>query len=813
MLERPPLIEALSIEAKESTREKERKRHAEEGRIREAERPYLDWANSYALVHLKIVPDIFVKKNFQREIVDSAIHRLRRLEQTGSADAGVLKFRDGTRDFIRSLGLLTQEKHGLARIYQTIGREKLTNPSETKKLWNPFLLAALWKESLRGLPKSKDAVGRLGAWILRSSREKVWHEISKVASGAPQLFRYDASAYHEVDLPEMVRQKLPKNFYTDPTRFIENLTTVERRQNATRSKFEINTVENQIRQPYDTARTRQFEDVVFKRVDLQLVEQGKEEKEVADKVRKELVESRLNIKVSAYHGIVYDHGNIYLVAERIHNSINLAERAGYDHVLKQLTEAGFPCNSSNVLVQYRTPEMRLGEEVGFWLVDFENSRLASVEEAQYEKHIPRTHAPRIERSADDSEIKARSDRYEAQGITVEFAHELVELVEEKHGKGEYKGLSGQEHLEVFYLNFSDAIELLEKHLDVRGEHVITVGGNSDFAKIFLEKGAQKIDIFDISLPAVFYNELCIVALKELNLEGYKDFVNFWKMNEGRKWEDRLDFLSVFDARIYKALRVFLSEQARTYFDELIQHPDLFQERGEYYGSFVQTRRENTSGGKEFTVIGDLIKDVSTYADLQEKARNADVSFTWASVNAMAEYVARANGVDDYHALGSAGREALFPEHIARRFAGVDTVYISNIDYHPKLQIRLAKLFLQAGVGRVLLAMSGERLGYKSDEEYIDKSGNIIRKKSQEDGFYEWYNQHRDEVRKLVKLDERPIHPSDVLEYIGVNVHVIDYTDRVEFGMVVEIRNDRFMTENKQVLPPVPSKKENKKEKG
>ena len=96
-----------------------------------------------------------------------------------------------------------------------------------------------------------------------------------------------------------------------------------------------------------------------------------------------------------------------------------------------------------------------------------------------------------------------------------------------------------------------------ENIDVSDEHVITVGGSGDFAKIFLEKGATKVDIFDLSLPAVFSNELSITALQELDFQSCKDFVNFWQMKrekDGR--QHRANDLAIFDERIYGALKPF-----------------------------------------------------------------------------------------------------------------------------------------------------------------------------------------------------------------------------------------------------------------
>lgn len=333
-------------------------------------------------------------------------------------------------------------------------------------------------------------------------------------------------------------------------------------------------------------------------------------------------------------------------------------------------------------------------------------------EEPQQKNIPIKNDPVLEqeryrvteREPDESAVEERSHQYAEQGITTKIAHDIVGIINEEHKGGHFILSKTDDHFYTFYLNASDPLSLLEKHINVEGEHVLTVGSNGDFAKILIEKGAKQVDVFDISLPGVFYNELGLVALQELDFEMYRMCMNGWKNQN--PWEPYSR--SMFHEALYHVLRGFLSEQARVYFDTLITCPELFAERFFDFGQRREhqlPRKMTTSESAQYvTVIGDIIKDEEEYKKLQRKARETPVSFSWASANAMVKNIAQANGTHDEFINDVLKSEKLFSPEYTERFSQIDTVYLSNVAYEPEKQIVLAKHFLKAGVARVIMTM-------------------------------------------------------------------------------------------------------------
>lgn len=395
-----------------------------------------------------------------------------------------------------------------------------------------------------------------------------------------------------------------------------------------------------------------------------------------------------------------------------------------------------------------------------------------------------------ERESDELVVEERSRQYAEQGITTKIAHDIVELIKKEHERGYFIVSKTDDHFYTFYLNASDPLSLLEKHINVEGEHVLTVGSNGDFAKILMEKGAKQVDVFDISLPGVFYNELGMVALQELDFEMYRMCMNGWK--------DKVlgSSQGMFHEGIYHELRGFLSEQARVYFDTLMTCPELFAEQ---YFDFGQRREHKlpremakSDSDQYVTLVGSLIKDKDAYKKLQQKARETPVSFSWASANAMVKNIAQANGTDDEFVNDVLKSEKLFSPEYTEKFAQINTVYLSNVAYEPEKQIALAKQFLKAGVGRVIMTMRANEYAWffgERDNTYIDEAGKIhtINPYTRENDA--WLKKHVLEVRKLVEYKGKPLFPGDVLEYEGSRLRIIDYNNTVEFGMLVEMRRE------------------------
>ena len=127
----------------------------------------------------------------------------------------------------------------------------------------------------------------------------------------------------------------------------------------------------------------------------------------------------------------------------------------------------------------------------------------------------------------------------------------------------------------------------------------------------------------------------------------------------------------------------MSEHLQAYVDSLLQHPDLFRSDGAFNSRFAQER-------SDLVLIGGLVRDEDSFLALQENARRADVNYTWASSDAIAGSIARANGFPDIPAHDRDKREALLDEQVSQQLASADTVYLSNINYDPKEQMKLAQ---------------------------------------------------------------------------------------------------------------------------
>ena len=439
----------LEEESKKESRETERR--AEEERIRESEQIITDWADSYASIHQRVFTSGPQRGlEFDQAVVEPGLLHFRKLVE--SRDLVALRFIQETQTLFASSGYTLQEKYPLTKIYQRFGRYWAPSGKRQRFLGFTSCLAALLKESL-----AQDVGG---------DAESIDEEIiDDIVRGTSEFFRSDEDGYQEIDLAEAHKAKLPEEFFDNPTQFIEALSAVEHRRPADSMRYVRQGIGWQIFNPYDAERVHCFEDMAFKRVDLSLVGRASQEVDRAEEARTALEVSGIGVKVPAYYGMVYDRGNIYTVQERIPHSLNLLERAGYDEVLARLAGADLPHVPSNVLVQYKSAEMRAGEEVDFWLVDFEESELSEQEEARYNEDIVRAHAPRIERSVNESSVKERDRWYEQQGLSVEFSRDLPGIVEDWYeglDKGTYdsRSLSGFEHLRAFYLSSSDAIELL-----------------------------------------------------------------------------------------------------------------------------------------------------------------------------------------------------------------------------------------------------------------------------------------------------------------------------------------------------------------
>lgn len=162
--------------------------------------------------------------------------------------------------------------------------------------------------------------------------------------------------------------------------------------------------------------------------------------------------------------------------------------------------------------------------------------------------------------------------------------------------------------EVLYLNSSDPVEALHSRLeDLRGKTISTVAGSGEFAQVFLNKGAKRIEIFDVSAPGLFFNELKIEALRKLSSEDYRALFDTSP--------------AIFDRDIYRHIADSLSPQAKSYFDTLcLPSYSPFLEGG------LISRERPMRDHRFWSFMKHGISDDKSYEALQKKARQAAFFF-------------------------------------------------------------------------------------------------------------------------------------------------------------------------------------------
>lgn len=283
--------------------------------------------------------------------------------------------------------------------------------------------------------------------------------------------------------------------------------------------------------------------------------------------------------------------------------------------------------------------------------------------------------------------------FEQDGLTVELAKEkahnyiifnetnkkywdVPELT--THDPAEKAQKTKDWHSDSFYLNTSDAIFALDR-IKAEDEQVLCIAASGDTSQIFINNGAKSVELCDVSLPGILYNELKLAALRTLKFADYKKMFDIDENTEN--W---------LDPEIYDRLRPLLSTQARTFFDIIVEYPkkDSKLLHRSYWSSEFMKRRENLPiGSVPFSypqTIGSIVNSSfgfghGDYALLQEKAKTAEVSIHWRDIN-------------DY----------------GTKYDIKPLVYISNLGYNPGQTAEIAKTFLGKGAKRVVFSVDCDR---------------------------------------------------------------------------------------------------------
>lgn len=295
----------------------------------------------------------------------------------------------------------------------------------------------------------------------------------------------------------------------------------------------------------------------------------------------------------------------------------------------------------------------------------------------------------------DSPVVPRSftDAFERDGVTIELAREKAALYRELHHVADIydhaeqrrradlaRSLWGEDstegHPDVFYLNTSDGIETLYSQCDVAGKRVLTIGGSGDAWQVFLLKGALEIQVYDISLPGVLWNDIKDTALRTLTFKHYQQIFSLEGWDEARSGKLWLNL------PLYKYLRSHISPQAKTFFDTLcnfpkgdslvLAHPN--KQFCRYRGYGEQKENGSTMVGYLQTV-GTIVKDEESYNSLQTRAQETPINIRRRDI---ATYLQEEN----------------VPE----------VIFLSNIYYDEFETVKLALKFFEIGSQRVIMTM-------------------------------------------------------------------------------------------------------------
>ncbi len=279
--------------------------------------------------------------------------------------------------------------------------------------------------------------------------------------------------------------------------------------------------------------------------------------------------------------------------------------------------------------------------------------------------------------------------YEQDGLTLEYVREKATLLKDWHlperRESRYDFFNPislvdfqtstpeeiadaflREHENVFYTSSSDAIEYLEL-AHVQGERLVTVAASGDATLALLRQSPASIEMCDVSVPGIFFNELKLLALRTLNYEDFqKMFYTRWTRPS-------------FDIDLYQQLQSQLSVQARTFFDELLGAPTYDSDAAMRPSpSFARSRAKS--------IIGDVVKTEDEYQKLQKQAQQTRIILRRISIE----------------------------QELQNK--NVDVVYLSNVGYEPEVTGKIAKAFLKRGTKRVIAALDLTRKGYRVDGE-------------------------------------------------------------------------------------------------
>jgi len=262
--------------------------------------------------------------------------------------------------------------------------------------------------------------------------------------------------------------------------------------------------------------------------------------------------------------------------------------------------------------------------------------------------------------------------YASSGITAERVASLLSgLADKRPGHG---ALPIQDASMAVYVNSSDPIGAISRHLELRDKSVLTVAGCGDLPLLFISKACASICIADVSPFALFLTELKVRAVEQLLRADYFRLFMLPELNDN-------DFSGpFFEGSLYRSLRASLSLPARTYFDM------LHEPRYHFLATVNAQDVDNTKFVRHRLCYPpasrrriDHVATDESYSLLREQVRNVPLRLT----------------TDDVHGLADTSLQ-------------YDYVYLSNIGYLDDYQGTLARRFLLGGSRMVGLSLRRRR---------------------------------------------------------------------------------------------------------
>jgi hypothetical protein len=334
--------------------------------------------------------------------------------------------------------------------------------------------------------------------------------------------------------------------------------------------------------------------------------------------------------------------------------------------------------------------------------------------------------------------------YTQYGLTAPFVEKQLARLKARLAQAELSGNLPYLRLpysDCFYLDSSDALACLNK-VDVSNKRVLSVAGSGEFMQLFINRGASRVDIYDISWLAALWNELKMIGLINLNYDDYRTMFDTWKKTIPNQ------SIPIFDKNQYQKIRQFLSEPAQKFFDLLTseEYKKLFYvvPNNLALEGLIRAR-----GGNTF--IGTVIKDTETYEELQKKARQVDWHIQIQDIEDVISHVDKET----------------------------NTVYMSDIGYTPEGATGLVRKFLKTGVKRIVCAWAPRHFT-KSSDKYLDSTGQIHK--------MDWTSLSQN-YEPIPEYKGVLLVPGASFTIDGVKVTVVDNDPKGIFGLIVEIKRE------------------------